>query len=613
MKWFFNMKIATKLIIGFLIVAIIAGAVGLVGISNISAIEKLDKEIYNTSVEPMGMMAKVLETYHRIRANLRDLAINKDYEYRKETAAKIKEREKTMVDNLAELGTDVSTGEVHTTYEALDKLLKERYLPYQDKVIALFNSNQDEQAIALIYGEGDTINGEVQTLLDNLTQKMASQAKLESDESSALASTATMTMIIVIIVGILIALALGLFISRIISKPVNEIAKAADKLAAGDINVNIKATTKDEIGKLMESFGKMVANIREQALAVEKIAGGDLTVKVSVKSENDLMGKKLTEMIEKNNEVLGSISAASEQVASGSKQMSDSSMALSQGATEQASSIEELTASLEEISSQTKLNAENASQANQLAETAKANAELGNSQMQDMLKAMVEINDSSSSISKIIKVIDEIAFQTNILALNAAVEAARAGQHGKGFAVVAEEVRNLAARSANAAKETTDMIEGSIKKTEGGTKIANETAKALNEIVGNIGKVANLVSDIAIASNEQASGVSQINQGIMQVSQVVQTNSATAEESAAASEELSGQAALLREMVGKFTLQKGGSKSSKFDELDPEILRMLENMAEKKKTAISNDSEAYSQAAASKSKIALSDKEFGKY
>lgn len=343
-------------------------------------------------------------------------------------------------------------------------------------------------------------------------------------------------------------------LKKLVSKPIAKLVAVSDKLAMGDVNVEVNSN--DEIGMLMESFGKMIESTRAQVSGIERIASGDLTVEVDVRSDADILGLKINEMVQKNNEIFADIISAADQVATGSKQISDSSIALSQGAAEQASSLEELTASIEDISSKTAKTADNAGQANELAEKAKVTAAKGARHMQEMLRAMEDINASSSSISKIIKVIDDIAFQTNILALNAAVEAARAGVHGKGFAVVAEEVRNLAAKSANAAKETTELIEGSVIKAQGGTKIASDTASALDEIIDGVNKAAALIGDIAVASNEQSVAILQINSGLTQVSQVVQTNSATSEETAAASEELSGQAEFLRKHVNSFKLKK---------------------------------------------------------
>lgn len=556
MQWFYNLKISFKLILGFITVALIAGVVGILGINYIHQIDTADTEMYTDNTVPLSQLGVVIEKYQRIRVNHRDLALNLDLEEKKESISKIEDFEKDMFENLEHYGKTVETDADRQLYNKLTNLLTQQFKPLTQKVINLSLAHKEKEIPDLLYGEGATMNKEIQAVIDELFKFNVSDAKTKADQNTKIANTASTTMVIIIVVAMVLAIGLGLFISRTISNPVKHLVDAAEQLAVGDVNVKITAVTKDEIGHLMDSFGKMVENIKEQAEIAEKIAAGDLTVEVRVKSEKDLLGQKLQEMVQTNNEILNNISTASDQVAAGAKQVSVSSQALSQGSTEQASSIEEITNTVTHIANQIRQNASNANKANELAEAAKDLAMQGNNQMSGMLGAMQQINDSSSNISKIIKVIDEIAFQTNILALNAAVEAARAGQHGKGFAVVAEEVRNLAARSANAAKETTELIESSIKRVEAGTGIANDTAAALTKIVSGVTEVAQLVEEIASASNEQATGISQVNQAIGQVSQVVQANSATAEESASASEELSSQAGLLKDMVRKFKLKK---------------------------------------------------------
>lgn len=609
MKWYLNLKISVKLLTGFVLVAIISVVVGLVGILNLRRIGNVGEELYLENTLGVEYSGTAEIYYQRIRFYSNRMFLLEGKE-REEAYDKIDEyftlNEEVL--KLYEEGIITDTDrELYANTDALWKQYKSLIL----EAIEYMKADKEEEAKAVIFGDVATIGSDLQDAFNAMREYNTNGGKEKADSNIMLVTRATTIMTISIFIGIILAAFLGLYISRIISKPILRMVQAADALALGDVNVEVTADTKDEVGKLANSFRKMIENIRAQALIAEQIADGNLTVDVPVRSEKDLLGIKLAELVQNNNEILTEITAAADQVAVGSKQISDSSIVLSQGATEQASSIEELTASLEEISSQTKLNAENASQANKLADAAKTDAAQGNVHMKEMLQAMEDINESSSNISKIIKVIDDIAFQTNILALNAAVEAARAGQHGKGFAVVAEEVRNLAARSADAAKETTDMIEGSIKKTEDGTKIAKDTAEALAKIVDEIDKVAELVNDIANASNEQAAGINQINQGIIQVSDVVQNNSATSEESAAASEELSGQASLLKEMVSRYKLKQNNKNYNRNEKINPDVLKMLDNMSESKNTSVNTATK--NDEAATKRTINLSDNEFGKY
>jgi methyl-accepting chemotaxis protein len=424
------------------------------------------------------------------------------------------------------------------------------------------------------------------------------------------------TSIIVIAVIFAAELILALIISngtaKSLTKQMGFNERLAERIGTGNLDTSDILTSymkgnggggmdrKDEIGAFTRSFKAVINKVRASLNIIETIGKGDLTVDVPTTSAQDQLGNGLKELVENFHHLVETIVTAIDQVASGAELVSNSSSALSMGTTQQASSVQELTASLEQISHQTHLNAENAEKANELAKNAKTNADRGNVQMKDMLKAMDEINISSGNINKIIKVIEDIAFQTNILALNAAVEAARAGQHGKGFAVVAEEVRSLAAKSANAAKETTELIEGSIRKVDAGTKIANETAAALNEIVIQVEKAADLINSIAIASTEQALSIEQVNQGIMQVSQVIQTNAATSEESAAASEELSAQAVQLKENVSIFKLKSTGKSQSAFT-------------ANRKPAGRSTSAAARPALSGAASRISLGDSDFGKY
>jgi methyl-accepting chemotaxis protein len=394
-----------------------------------------------------------------------------------------------------------------------------------------------------------------------------------------------------------------------IENVIREVNRLANAAVSGDLKLRGNAEYfEGGYRQIIDGFNRtldaIIAPINEASGVLQEMATGNLAVAVAGDYQGDhaLLTQAVNHTVDSFNELLGEFHTAAGQVAAGAQHVSDSSQIMSQGAAEQAATTQEITASLSEIGTQTKQNATNADQANRLAQVAREEATAGNAQMQKMLEAMLAINESSDSIAKIIKVIDEIAFQTNILALNAAVEAARAGQYGKGFAVVAEEVRNLAGRSANAAKETTALIESSVQKVAAGTQIANETAASLGKIVTGIAETTTLVGAIAVASNEQATGIAQVNQGMGQIAQVTQTNTATVEQSAAASEELAAQAEVLQDMVAKFKLKQKGIHQSKaeFNNDGNPAAKQLSFGPSKEETVVAKQ-------------LAVNSKEYGKY
>lgn len=558
---FKNIKITPKLILCFTIVVLISSISGIIGTGMLI---KTDRNYSAALIEngfSQGDIGSFNTYFVKGGAVVRDIIMLTNAEEIKTSQQELAKIEQNVSDELAKLKVNCKTADELALIKIIDEKMPV-YNSYKDQVIALGLENKNEEALSLFHNDARPVLNEIQTAAEELAALNEVIGQSVSDKLTRQSNNSILGIMIIIMISFAVSMLFAIIIAKTIAVPIIKVRDAAARLAEGDLKIDIKAESKDEIGDMTNSFAMAADMIRRYIADISSGLGEvarsnfDVDLKENYKGDFKEIERAISTIITSLSDTLRQINEASGQVSSGAEQVSIGAQALSQGSTEQASAVEELAATINEISVTINSNADNAKNASSKVTEVGDEVSTSNKHMDGMLGAMNDITKTSAEIQKIIKTIEDIAFQTNILALNAAVEAARAGAAGKGFAVVADEVRNLAGKSAEASKNTSALIEKSLSAVANGTHIADSTAKSLAGVVSGVNDITDVITKISQASLEQASSVNQVTIGIDQISSVVQTNSATAEESAAASEELSGQSQMLKDLVGQFKLKR---------------------------------------------------------
>ena len=576
MKWFRNMKIKMKMLVSFSVVITLLAALSVFSVQQMATV---DGEHTYSSEYPGSRQKAILEFQSASRDLRRIVATMTMYIPLNDIS-----RITPLVDDAASAyNTCIQALAAYESYTVRDPMLsqaekdvlieetgilRDHINSYNTEIRTVVESSalrgEYEPAILAVIHGADII-GEMRGATIDMLQSAVTSAREADADATVTAKQATVLIIIVSVVAAVLSFLIAIYVAGLISKPLVLLSSFMKKAGAtGDLTrtagdfecISKHAGYHDELGNAIAGSASFISHVTNIAHELESVANGDLTVNIDILSELDTLGVSLKKMSDSLNGMFGEIQVSAGQVSEGSRQIAEGSQSLAQGSTEQAASIQQLSSSIAEIAEKTKTNAATADKTSKLSTTIKESAEKGSRQMDEMIAAVNEINNASMSISKIIKTIDALAFQTNILALNAAVEAARAGQHGKGFAVVADEVRNLASKSAEAARDTGSIIQNSMSKAELGSRIAEDTAASLKEIVSGINESSVLIAEIAAASGEQSKNISQVNSGIELVAHVVQQNSATSQESAAAAQQMNGLSLKLLELVDQFKLEE---------------------------------------------------------